>query len=318
MPCFEGVEPLLLKIGFYLPNLGPLATRENVQLLAKEAEGLGYDSLWVVERLLFPLKPRTPYGGTPDGSLPLVYTRSLDPLDALIYAAGHTERVLLGTSVLVIPFYNPVVLARRFTTLDVLSNGRALCGLGLGWSADEYEAVGVPMRQRGARQEEFLRLLKAIWTDGVVEFHGQFYQVPASRFDLKPVQEPHPPIYLGTYRPGVFQRIARYANGWNLGGAPNIDYVTDHVKALKEQFRKAGRDPATAEVVLRSFPTVLEGTSPKARPLLVGTLDEIRQDLDGLRHAGVTHVFFDLQFGRDGEQLASIRQRMEQLREAAP
>jgi hypothetical protein len=111
--------------------------------------------------------------------------------------------------------------------------------------------------------------------------------------------------------------MARYANGWNIAYAPSIQQFADWVNALKEEFRKAGRDGAP-EVVFRTFPTVLEQRPSGQRALLVGTLDDIKQDLEGLKHAGATHVFFDLQFGRDGEQLASIRQRMGQLREAAP
>src|SRR5690242_19259160 len=121
-----------MRIGFALPNLGRMATADAVRQVAQRAEQLGYDSLWTVDRLLCPVKPRTPYPATPDGSLPEFYKRVLDPLDALTYAAAVTSRVALGTSVLDIPFYNPVVLARRLTSIDCLSNGRLRVGFGLG------------------------------------------------------------------------------------------------------------------------------------------------------------------------------------------
>src|SRR5690348_17499583 len=118
-----------MKLGFALGNIGPIGTPENVRKIAQRAEELGYDSLWTVDRLLWPVKPQSPYPATPDGSLPEPYKYVLDPLDALTYAAALTKKVRLGTSVLDIPYYNPVTLARRLSTIDVLSGGRLLVGL---------------------------------------------------------------------------------------------------------------------------------------------------------------------------------------------
>jgi alkanesulfonate monooxygenase SsuD/methylene tetrahydromethanopterin reductase-like flavin-dependent oxidoreductase (luciferase family) len=123
----------------------------NVIYIAKEAEKEGLDSVWVLERLLLPLKPQTPYAATPDGSFPAEYQSVLDPLETLTYLAGNTEQISLGTCIIDMLFHNPVVLARRFATLDVLSNGRAIAGLGIGWSKDEYDVSGVPYKQRGER-----------------------------------------------------------------------------------------------------------------------------------------------------------------------
>src|SRR5215475_1327802 len=151
-----------MRVGFCLPQIGPLGTRDNLVQVAQRAEALGYDNLWTVERLLYPLKPRTPYGASADGSLPEQYKRSLDPLTALTYIAAHTKKIGLGTSVLDMPYYNPVVLARQLTAIDVLSEGRLRVGLGLGWSEDEYLATGASMKNRGTRADEFLRVLLAI------------------------------------------------------------------------------------------------------------------------------------------------------------
>ena len=122
-----------MKVGILLSQLGESATRENVLYIGEEAEKEGLDSVWVLERLLWPVKPQTPYGGTPDGSLPIEYQNVLDPLETLTHLAGNTERISLGTSIIDMLFHNPVVLARRFATLDVLSGGRVIAGLGLGW-----------------------------------------------------------------------------------------------------------------------------------------------------------------------------------------
>ncbi|KKM03644.1 hypothetical protein LCGC14_1772320, partial [marine sediment metagenome] len=129
-----------MRLGFNLPQIGPAAGPEAIVRVAQRAEELGYDSVWVTERLLYPIEPQTPYMATPDGSLPEAYKTVLDPLEALTFVAGQTSRVALGTSILDMPYYNPVMLARRLTTLDVLSGGRLRLGLGLGWSQDEFDA----------------------------------------------------------------------------------------------------------------------------------------------------------------------------------
>lgn len=143
-----------MNLGIAVPNIGPVATPEAVKEVAQQAEALGYHSLWTVERLLWPVAPKTPYPATPDGSLPEEYKYCLDPLDTLTFAAAHTSTIKLGTSVLDIPYYNPVMLARRLTTIDVLSRGRLRAGLGVGWSPDEMEASGADMKVRGTRADE--------------------------------------------------------------------------------------------------------------------------------------------------------------------
>src|SRR6478672_6270066 len=125
-----------MKIGFSLPNIGPIGTAEAITKVAQRAEALGDSSLWTIERLLYPLKLPPPYPGTPDGHLPEIYKRVLDPLDALTYVAALTKKIRLGTSVLDMPYHNSVVLARRLPTIALLSNGRLCVGLGLGWSKD--------------------------------------------------------------------------------------------------------------------------------------------------------------------------------------
>jgi alkanesulfonate monooxygenase SsuD/methylene tetrahydromethanopterin reductase-like flavin-dependent oxidoreductase (luciferase family) len=136
-------------VGITLPQAGQQATRENVVRMAQNAEKEGFDSLWVFERLLWPINPQTPYPGTPDGSLPIEIQNVLDPLETLTYVAAHTDRITLGTSVIDMLFHNPVILARRFATLDVLSKGRSICGLGIGWSKDEYQVSNIPFKERG-------------------------------------------------------------------------------------------------------------------------------------------------------------------------
>jgi alkanesulfonate monooxygenase SsuD/methylene tetrahydromethanopterin reductase-like flavin-dependent oxidoreductase (luciferase family) len=168
-----------MKVGITLPNLGPQATRENVHKLATQAEKDGFDSLWTITRILWPLKPQSAYAATPDGSLPVEYQNVLDPLDVLVYVAANTNKIALGTSVADLFFYTPIMLAKRFATLDVLSQGRVISGLGLGWSKDEYQASNIPFMNRGERADEFIRVMKKIWTDDIVEFKGKYYDIPS-------------------------------------------------------------------------------------------------------------------------------------------
>jgi probable F420-dependent oxidoreductase len=199
-----------LKIGIVLPQVGQRATRENVIQMANLAEKEDIGSLWVFERLLWPLNPQTPYPGSPDGSLPVESQKVLDPLETLAFVAANTSKITLGTSVIDMLFHNPVILARRFATLDVLSKGRIIAGLGIGWSRDEYQVSNVPFSNRGKRADEFIQALKRIWTDEVVEFKGQFCNIPASKIGPKPIQKPHIPIYLGGFNPNTFARIVNY------------------------------------------------------------------------------------------------------------
>ena len=203
-------------------------------------------------------EPKTPYAGTPDGSLPVQYQNVLDPLETLTYLAGNTNQISLGTCLIDMLFHNPVVLARRFATLDVLSHGRVIAGLGIGWSKDEYEVSGVSYKHRGKRADEFLQMLKRIWTDEVVEFKGQFYSIPASKIGPKPVQKPHPPILLGGFSPNTFLRIVNYADGWlPVAGFGPLDRLEQSINSLREDARKANKDPSKIRIFVLAHTNVL-------------------------------------------------------------
>src|ERR1051325_2951678 len=234
-----------MKIGITLPQFGPDATKDNILKIALDAEKEGFDSIWVGERLLWPLNPQTPYPGTPDGSLPTFQQNVLDPLETLTYIAANTNKISLGTSVIDMLFHSPVILARRFATLDVLSEGRAICGLGLGWSKDEYQASNIPFEHKGERADEFVQVLKKIWTDNVVEFKGKFYNIPASKIGPKPIQKPHPPILVGGFSPKTFLRIVNYADGWlPVAGFGPLEQLGQTINSLREDVRKANNDPS--------------------------------------------------------------------------
>src|SRR5437868_7238771 len=253
-----------MKIGFTLPNIGPIGTAEAVTKVAQRAEELGYHSLWTIERLLYPLNLQRPYPGTPDGSLPEIYKHSLDPLEALTFVAGQTKKIKLGTSVLDMPYYNPVMLARRLSTLDVLSNGRLLVGLGLGWSKDEMDATGADITKRGAMADEFLQVLKAIWTTNPAEFRGKYYTLPKSYLDQKPVQKPHPPIIMAAFAPPALKRLATMADGWNPVAIP-AEAMSQLSTSIQQMAKDAGRDPSALRMVVRANLEITREPLPAGR-----------------------------------------------------
>lgn len=291
-----------MKIGFSLPNIGPIGTAEAITKVAQRAEALGYSTLWTIERLLYPVKLQRPYPGTPDGHLPEIYKHVLDPLDALTYVAAQTKKIRLGTSVLDMPYHNPVVLARRLTTLDVLSNGRLNVGLGLGWNKDEMDATNADMTKRGALADEFLPLLKSIWTTNPVEFHGKFFNVPKSFINLKPVQKPHPPIYLGAFVPAALKRLAKLADGWNPVFLP-VPVMADMFRSIKQMAKDAGRDPSAMVMVVHAVLDITENSLGKERPIFSGSLEQVSDDVKACAKIGADEVFFDPAFAPGGQSL---------------
>lgn len=310
-----------MKAGILLPQIGDTATRENVLYIAKEAEREGLDSVWVSERLLWPLQPQTPFAGTPDGTLPVESQNVLDPLETLTYLAGNTEQISLGTCLIDMLFHNPVVLARRFVTLDILSQGRAIAGLGIGSSKDEYEVSGVPYKYRGERANEFLQLLKRIWTDEVVEFKGQFYSIPASKIGPKPVQKPHPPILLGGFSPNTFSRIVNYADGWlPVAGFGPLEQIEQVINGLRESARKASKDPSKIRVFMVTYPKVQDSSSSPSsssseqqRLPMTGTIDQIGTDIDQIKAMDVEHIIFghvSSPIGKDMKKMIQITKQL--------
>ena len=280
-----------MRAGISIPNGGTVATRDAIIQVAKRAEELGYDTLWTFERLLCAVEPRNPYPGTQAG-WPAMFRRMLDPLDTLTFAAAHTKKIFLGTSVLDIPYYNPVTLARRLTTIDYLSNGRLRAGFGLGWSEDEMEATGADMKQRGPRADEFLQVLKTIWTQNPAEFRGKFYKLPKSYFDLKPVQQPHPRIYLAAFAPAALNRVARLADGWNPTGVP-LDGMAQMFSSIREMTKQLGRDPSSLEMVVRANIQITQKPLGHDRAIFSGSLEQIKEDAAACRQIGAHEVHFE-------------------------
>jgi len=303
-----------MHLGIGLPMAGAWATPENQLRVARAAEDLGYHSLWVFQRLLYAVNPQNDYPPLPGQPWPKAFERVMDPIVSLTWVAAATRRVRLGSSVLIMPYYTPVLLAKQLATLDQVSGGRLDVGVGIGWSKDEYEAVGVPFAQRGRRGDEFLRALKGIWTQDEFELDGEFYKIPRCRVEPKPLQKPHPPITVGGYGPVVVKRAVTLGDGFNGGNVP-LDRVIPVVKELQLAAVAAGKDPAKLQVVSRGAYQVFDAPQGKDRRPLWGSLDEIREDIGRYADAGLTELFLEGNFVPGG---SSLEQGLEVMARLAP
>lgn len=300
-----------MRFGFALPQIGSPAGPEALVMVAKRAEDLGFDSLWVLDRLLWPVNPRAPYP-IGDGSLPVQYKNVLDPVETLTFTAAHTSRIALATGVLNLPWYNPVLLARRLTTLDILSGGRLRVGFGIGWSPDEYEAAGATWQDRGKRADESIELLKKVWTTDPVEFHGKHYRIPKSFIGPKPVQKPHPPIYMAAFTPSAMKRVAAEADAWLPVGIP-LSEVGAMFDGIKNMARETGRDPSKLELIVTAGVEIHKTPIEKERTEFTGTLEQIGEDFATARKLGAAEIAIYMQFLPPGEAAKDLIARMEDL-----
>lgn len=304
-----------MKMGFAVPVSGSWATPDNQLHIAGRAEELGYHSIWTFQRLLYPAEPDT-------SRWQESYRSVQDPLVTLAYLAGQTTRVRLGVAVLNMPFFSPAVLAKQLSTLDIVSGGRLDVGLGLGWAREEYAAAGAGFERRGRRSEEFIRCLQALWTEQVVDFHGDFYEVPSAGMRPKPVQRPHPPIVLGGGSNAALRRAGRLTDGWVSGSGADLKGIGASIAAVKEGTKEAGRDPERLRFVCRGVVRIRPGGDAGRRPLS-GSVEEIRADMRFLREQGVTEMFidpnFDAEIGSpDADPADALRRAEETLETFAP
>ena len=300
-----------MRFGFALPQIGSTAGPEALVRVAKRAEDLGFDSLWVLDRILWPVSPRAPYP-IGDGSLPLQYKNVLDPVETLTFAAAQTSRIALATGVLNLPWYNPVLLARRLSTLDILSRGRLRVGFGIGWSPDEYEAAGAPWQDRGKRADESIEVLKKIWTTDPVEFEGKYYRIAKSFIGPKAVQKPHPPIYMAAFTPSAMKRVAAEANAWLPVGIP-LSEVGAMFDAIKKMAKEAGRDSSALELIVTAGVEIHKKPIEKERTEFSGSIEQIGEDFAAVRKLGAAEIAIYAQFLPPGETAEDLIGRMEEF-----
>jgi len=230
-----------MRFGVHLVASGKMIEGEKIARVARRAEELGYDSLWVSDHIIFPTELRSPYPYSPDGKLPLDPTNPLlEPFTVLSYAAAVTKTVKLGTSVVIVPYRDPIVTAKIVSSLDVLSGGRFIFGVGVGWLEEEFRALRQNLRDRGPQTREALLAMKACWTQEDPEFHGKFFDFAGIKFAPKPRQKPHPPIWFGGNSMPALKRAVEVGGGWHaVWETP--EEVAEKAKILRELCSKAGK-----------------------------------------------------------------------------
>ena len=282
-----------MKLGIALPQVGHFADPRVTRSIAMQAEASGFDSLWVFDRILAPVEPQNPYPASADGMLPESHSVVLDPLLCLTLAASVTTSIRLGTSVLVAPWYSPVLLSRSLTTLDRISNGRVDAGLGIGWSIDEYESVGVAASGLGARLDEQLDVLSSTQRDAVVELRTSRERIARCTIEPKPIQQ-HIPLLLAAYTPHGFARIGRRADGWMAAGLP-LEVMESMWQAIIESARSNSRDTGALRFVVRANVKLTPSSLGDDRPIFMGSLDQIRDDIKRTAGIGATELVLDVQ-----------------------
>lgn len=269
-----------MEFGVVLPHFGPQARTqvvERIQSMARHAEALGYHSLWVADHIAMPVHLASKYPYHPEGKFLVdAADNFLEPLTVLGYVAACTARVRLGTGVLVIPYRNPVVTAKVVSTLDVLSNGRIIVGAGVGWMAEEFGYLNVPYRERGARTDEYLQIMKTLWTQEEPQFHGRFFSFSDLRCEPRPIQKPHPPIWIGGHSQAALRRAATLGDGW-CGHVfwRDPEQLPREIQTIKRFAEQAGRDPNALTY---------------AAPAYERTFEDVLRSLPRYQQAGLDHV----------------------------
>ena len=294
-----------MKYGFNLPWPGPLATPEFLGTIARRGEELGYDCLLTGDHIVVPRNIDSTYPYSEDGGFPGSASGvAMEQLTVLSFLAGQTQNIRLGTSVMIVPHRNPLLAAKVLATLDVLSRGRVILGVGVGWMREEFDAMGLPpFDERGAVTDEYIAAFKELWTSDNPSFQGKYCQFSDISFLPKPVQKPHPPIWVGGESWRAIRRTAQIGDAWcPIGtntqfpmGQP--EQLAAGMERLAVYARREGRDPAEIEVVFRLNP--------------VGQPEQIAGDIRRYEQMGVGQLV--VSFGQASGSPNEVLEKMEQF-----
>ena len=235
-----------MKIGV---NMRLIDDSLDVAELAALAESLGFESIWLPEHPIIPVHTDSKYGGTPDGSIPPDMAHVADPFMGLARASAVTTTLNLGTGICLVPERNPLLLAKEIATLDMLSGGRFIFGIGAGWLKEETEIMGGDFAHRWSQTRESILAMKELWIREEAEFHGRFYDFPPVRSFPKPARKPHPPILLGGFAANVFKRVAAWGDGW-MPTRVTPEQIRAGRASIEEMAEAAGRDPGGFDVTV--------------------------------------------------------------------
>jgi probable F420-dependent oxidoreductase len=289
-----------MEFGCVFPNRGPMATPANLGRVADKAEALGYDTVWFSDHIVIPTEVKSFYPYDPSGKMPFNPSEPYwEPLTVIGYVAGRTSRLRLGTSVLILPYRNPIVTAKMLATLDVLSNGRMTLGAGVGWMEEEFKAIGLDTySRRGAYSDECIRIFRELWTKDNPSFEGEFHQFSNIRCEPRPVQPGGLPIWIGGHTPQAIRRVARLGDGWQpLVQRPPADLppaeMQEKIAQLRAFAQQAGRDPRRITLAMGSSIQFTDGAATDPRSLFTGTSAQIVDTLRRYQELGIQNFRCD-------------------------
>ncbi|MCH7746027.1 MAG: LLM class F420-dependent oxidoreductase [Chloroflexi bacterium] len=289
-----------MRFGFTIPHNWGLENPEDVIGVPVKAEELGYDSVWVNHHVLHSEFVLDRLGDKP----------YYDTLTTLTYAAALTKRVRLGTTVLVLPYFNPLVLAKTLAGLDALSGGRLIVGVGVGGLRKESEYLGSNFNQRGAYSDESIAIMKELWTKDNPEFEGRFFHFSGIKFSPKPTQKPHPPIWVGGMSEAAMRRVARLGDGWHPNqGSP--DELVAGLERLKPILEAEGRDISDITLSTRCEIDVVDSAQAEQRAQMMGTPDQLLRTIEAYANLGVSEMVLSV----NTDDVARIHQVMEAFAE---
>lgn len=279
-----------MKFGVHLPHLGRQADRATVMRFAQEAERLGLDSVWTSDHITWPSALTSRYPYSENGDFPAPFNVPwLDALGTLLFVAGCTEHVRLGTTVLILGYRPPVQTAKLLATLDVLSGGRTILGVGVGWMREEFEVLGMPFDHRGARADEQLELFEALFTQELPSYGGRFHHLPEVGFQPKPVNG-HIPIWVGGDTEPAFRRAARYGDGFHAAFASPA-MLAEQWARVQALCREQDRDPADLELSVRVHLGPADRTNQASG--LFGDVGNMLRRIDEYAAIGVSLILLD-------------------------
>ena len=303
-----------MEFGWHLPCYGRLATREALILVAREAEALGFESVFVSDHLALPFEPKTPYPGSSTGVFPIPPTDAfLEPLTALALVAAVTDRVRLGTTVLVLPHRHPVLAAKAIATLDDLSGGRIIVGAGVGWLREEIELFGVPFDRRGTWSDEALGAMKRCWADERSKHHGEFFYFDDVGCYPKPVQKPYPPLWIGGRSAAAYRRVARFGDGFHAAwAAPEV--MREQIREIWKECENVGRLGTDLTFSVRVGYGIGEGPAPQPAAGLLGAPRQIADQIARYADVGVSHIVLEAAARDLDEHMALLRRFADDVR----
>ena len=276
--------------GVHLPHLGRNVSRDSLIDFAREVDQLGFHSGWTSDHVCWPADVASKYPYTKDGSFPASPDMSwLDPIGTLFFVAACTENLRLGFTVLVLPYRAPVATAKQLATLDVVSNGRLILGVGVGWMKEEADVLGMPWDNRGARSDEQLEIFETLFRQDQPSFDGAYYAFPEVGFEPKPIQNPMP-VWVGGNSTAAFRRTARFGHGFHAAFEP-LDVVAEEWAGVAAACEERGRDIGEIELSLRVY--LDPGTVMEPTKSIGGTADQMVDTIGQMQDIGIGHVLLD-------------------------